>query len=99
MASVIYHPRAEQEVWDAAGWYEEQRAGLGADFLRRLEAATNAVLEHPLRWPTYRGRFRRYKLSKYPYGIVYAVETDHIYVVAVMHLKRRPDYWVRRAPE
>jgi hypothetical protein len=28
--------------------------------------------------------------------VIYAVEGDVIYVAAVMHLKRKPGYWVSR---
>jgi hypothetical protein len=31
--------------------------------------------------------------NRYPYGVLYAVEPDRIYVAAVMHLRQRPGYW------
>ncbi|MCI0365313.1 MAG: addiction module protein, partial [Phycisphaerales bacterium] len=38
-------------------------------------------------------RARRRQLRRFPYGIVYSVRSDHILVVALMHLHRRPGYW------
>jgi hypothetical protein len=35
-------------------------------------------------------------LSRFPYKLLYSVETDCIYIIAVAHLHRAPDYWVER---
>jgi toxin ParE1/3/4 len=43
-----------------------------------------------------KGRFRRCLVHRFPYGIIYAVEDDTIYVAAIMHLRRQPGYWERR---
>ncbi|MEI9897557.1 MAG: hypothetical protein WDN28_27800 [Chthoniobacter sp.] len=32
----------------------------------------------------------------FPFGIVYACRDEQILVLAIMHLKREPDYWVGR---
>ena len=36
--------------------------------------------------------------SRFPYAIVYSVRADALYVKAVMHLHRRPRYWLHRQP-
>ena len=37
---------------------------------------------------------RRYRLSRFPYGLIYTINNDDILVLAVAHLHRlRPDYW------
>ena len=54
----------------------------------RLEAV--AVARRPFTWPRIRGHFRRYLLHRFPYGLIYAIHEDAIYVVAVMRLKRKP---------
>ncbi|MBX3301539.1 MAG: hypothetical protein KF693_04925 [Nitrospira sp.] len=41
-------------------------------------------------------RFRRYLLQRFPYGLIYAVEGQTIFVATVMHLKRKPGYWISR---
>jgi hypothetical protein len=47
-------------------------------------------------WRRIKGRLRRYLVQQFPYGLIYAVQGDTIYVAAVMHLKRKPGYWVAR---
>jgi hypothetical protein len=32
----------------------------------------------------------------FPYSVVYRVHRDDIYVIAVAHSSRRPDYWRHR---
>lgn len=62
-----------------------------------MEAATEEIVRHPIMWRRIKGRFRRYLIPQFPYGLIYAVQVDTIYVAAVMHLKRKPGYWVSRA--
>jgi hypothetical protein len=35
-------------------------------------------------------------VPKFPYGLLYRIEPARIYIVAVMHLHRRPGYWRSR---
>ena len=69
---------------------------MGHAFITAIEAATNRVANHPLRYRKIRGRFRPCLVEKFPYGIIYAVEREEIFVAAVMHLKRKPEYWKGR---
>jgi hypothetical protein len=32
----------------------------------------------------------------FPYGMIYRVRGETLYVVGVMHLKRKPGYWLAR---
>ena len=61
-----------------------------------LYSAFEQIQQHPTVWRILKGRFRRYLLQRFPYGIIYAVEGKVIYIAAVMHLKRKPGYWVSR---
>ena len=45
---------AEQEMLDAAAYYELQVRGLGADFLDKMESAVADIAENPGRWPIMR---------------------------------------------
>ncbi|MDE0405403.1 MAG: type II toxin-antitoxin system RelE/ParE family toxin [Nitrospira sp.] len=85
------------ELRNATAFYEDSQPGLGKAFLASVEAATEEIVQHPLRWRKIKGKFRRYLIHGFPYGLIYAVQDDAIYVAAVMHLKRKPGYWVRRA--
>ena len=91
-----FHPEARDEYRDAARFYEERRAGLGARFTTEVEAAITQILEAPLRWSIVEEDVRRCLTHIFPYGILYTVEADSILIVAVMHCSRKPGYWHRR---
>jgi toxin ParE1/3/4 len=96
MEKLIYDPEARNEIRDAAAYYESCREGLGQAFLESVEKAAHKISEDPYRWRTVSGRFRRCLVNKFPYGIIYTVDENEIYIAAVMHLKRRPGYWMPR---
>ena len=89
-------PAAKLEIRQAALFYEDCREGLGQEFLASVESAFEQIERHPTVWRILKGRFRRYLLQRFPYGAIYAVDEDVIYIAAVMHLKRKPGYWVSR---
>ncbi|MDP3091986.1 MAG: type II toxin-antitoxin system RelE/ParE family toxin [Nitrospira sp.] len=89
-------PAAKSEIRQAALFYEDCREGLGREFLDSVESAFEQIHRHPAVWRILKGRFRRYLLQRFPYGVIYAVDEDVIYIAAVMHLKRKPGYWVSR---
>ena len=93
---LIFDPEALIEIREAAAFYEHCRSGMGRSFLDAVEVASAEIVKHPLMWRKVKGRFRRYLVQRFPYGLIYAVQEDVIYVAAVMHLKRKPDYWYRR---
>jgi len=50
----------------------------------------------PLACPIERAEIRRLTLSRFPYKLLYSVESDHIYLIAVAHQHRMPEYWIDR---
>jgi toxin ParE1/3/4 len=93
---IVLDPAAAAELREAALFYEDCREGLGHEFLLSVEATFDAIAHRPTLWRRLKGRFRRCLVHRFPYGVVYAVEDEVVYVAAVMHLKRRPGYWESR---
>ena len=96
MKAVEYHPLAYEELIDSAEYYEERAELLGESFLDEVERAVADVSESPERWPYFLLNSRRRLLDRFPYSVVYLVEAERIYILAVMHLRRRPGYWRKR---
>ena len=96
MRSVEFHPEAEEEFISAARFYEDQTAGLGLDFIRTIQGTYERLLASPRSGTPLGRRLRRVLVPKFPYGLLYRVEPERIYIVAVMHLRRRPVYWRHR---
>jgi len=97
MLTIVIHEEAEEEIKASAAYYESVRAGLGENFLRELADGFGQIQRHPLAWGVLEDEFRRYLMPRFPYGVVYRIEEDLIYVLAVMHLHRKPSYWLDRS--
>ena len=96
MKQVRFLGPAEQEMLGAARYYESQAVGLGEDFLYKIQSAIKDVAEHPDRWLAIRFDIRRRPVHRFPYGILYRICPEEIVIVAVMHLRRHPSYWIGR---
>lgn len=90
---VIYHLEAALELREAAGYYAAKRRGLGGEFMDAYEATVSRLRTNPLRWSQLWQGFRCARLTRFPYGIIYRIDDAGIFIAAVMHLKRRPEYW------
>lgn len=57
--------------------------------------AIDRILLFPNGWQPLDDVFRRCRLHRFPYGVIYRVDqaTGEIVVVAVHHLSRRPNSW------
>jgi plasmid stabilization system protein ParE len=93
---VIFSPEARQEFEQAERYYNQQLPELGNRFREEVRFALPRIRSWPLSCPTERGEIRRLTLSRFPYKLLYSVESDHVYVIAVAHQHRKPDYWVER---
>lgn len=86
-------PEAAAEVEDAANFYEHELTGLGERFLNRFQAAVEEVQLAPDMYSPLGEGYRKYGLRPFPYAVIYRAEQGVIVIVAVMHQKRRPNYW------
>ena len=92
----IYHPHARKELDDATDYYDSIDLRLGADFLEEIEECISRILLAPLAWTKVRGSARRCRTHRFPYSLIYDLERDHVFILAVMHHSREPNYWVDR---
>lgn len=89
-------PPAEQEMFDAARYYELQAPGLGQDFLDKVELALQDLVSSSERWPIVQDDIRRRLIRRFPYSLLYRVDPDEVVILAVMHQRRHPSYWLSR---
>lgn len=93
---VAFHPDVKLEISEAYQWYQNQAEGLGDDYIFELELAFQTIAEIPYIWPKFKNEFRRYILSRFPFAVIYKESEHKLYVVAVMHQSRKPNYWIKR---
>lgn len=93
---VRLRPEAEQDLAEAAAWYEEQRRGLGQEFLDEALAAFSTIAEVPLMYAVVHRATRRALMHRFPFGIFYQIDDAGAVVVAVLHGSRHPRRWKSR---
>lgn len=95
--NLTYDPRVEDDLADAAAFYDERSPGLGEDFLTDVRAAVDDILRAPDRWACVDASpVRRYLLTRFPYAIYYRAESERLLVLAVTHTRRHPHTWRAR---
>jgi toxin ParE2 len=87
---------AEAELDTAFQHYESEVSGLGADFLTEVTLVVSRILELPNAWQELESGVRCCRLKRFPYGVIYSLRHDHIVVLGVTHLHRKPMNWRRR---
>ena len=92
----VFHPEAQDEFLLAIEYYESREPGLGQDFSIEVHSAIENILSYPNAWPILEGDIRRCQTRRFPYGVIYSQDNDVIFVLAVMHLHRDPEYWKER---
>ncbi len=96
MNAVCFHPEAEAEMNDAAGWYEKQQENLGKRFLASVQDAINRIQLDPELYPVVEADAHRCLTRIFPFGILFRITPGIIVIMALMHLHRDPDYWKGR---
>jgi toxin ParE1/3/4 len=97
---IVLHSEAIVELDAAVAYYEQQRKGLGLEFLSSVERAFALIQQNPNLGTAYKiRRLRRFVLQRFPFSIFFAELEACIWIVAIAHSKRKPDYWRRRRIE
>ncbi len=94
--NVIFDDLANEEFNDAVEYYEFQIKGLGKRFKEEMIRALNTIKRFPEIGVVEEGDIRRYLLHKFPYKILYSIEKDYLYIIAIAHMHREPSYWIKR---
>ncbi|ELS01037.1 plasmid stabilization system protein [Xenococcus sp. PCC 7305] len=92
----VFHPEALTEYSEAVQYYAQQNINLGQKFIDEVESAVYRLRDSPKLYPTIDGDIRRCLTHKFPYAILYTIESDFILILAVMHCKQKPNYWKSR---
>ena len=92
-----FHPEAEQEYAEAAKYYAQIDPQFGGRFYDEMERLILDVRREPQRFWRFDPPARRHLSNVFPYAVIYVEQPDRIWILALMHMKRRPGYWKYRA--
>ncbi len=93
---IILIPQAAEEFDDATDYFDQQQAGLGHKFRDEVDRYIHWIAEHADIPRLRAGDYRRVNLKIFPYYIAYLAKGDTIWVLAIAHGHRKPEYWIRR---
>ena len=96
MKRVVIRPAARDDLVDAQAWYENQRSGLGAEFLGCIDAAMQAIGREPGLATAIGEGFHRVLIRRFPFGIYFIEDPEALVVLAVLHHRRHPQLWRTR---
>ena len=94
---MILRPEAEADLVNARDWYEQQRLGLGAEFLLCVEEVLERIDRTPEIYAVIYHDVRRAFTRRFPYVVYYRIEVNEVVVLGIFHTRRNPREWQSRA--
>lgn len=91
-----FHPAAEKELNQAVDYYNDCQPMLGWDFAQEVYSTIQNILAYPKAWTQLSKNTRRCLVNRFPFGVIYQIKENDIFIIAVMQLNRKPGYWQNR---
>lgn len=88
---VITLPEAEAETEDAFNYYEDQKTGLGFDFLDELETCRKKLSTNPqfYSFVSFGKTVRSLSLKRFPYKVIFEISGDKVIVLSIFNRHRK----------
>jgi len=90
--NLVIQTEAIREIQEGFEWYEKQRKGLGYLLIEEIEICYSKLSEHPQHYSYINKQYRRIKVNRFPYLIIYEIEGDVIIINSVLHAKRKQKF-------
>jgi len=96
--TVILHPGAEQDLVEAASFYEREGSPIvAARFVNEFKRVAALIDEHPEIGSTRGKGLRGMTMAVFPYTVIYRHDSKLVKILVVKHDRRRPGYGSRRS--
>ena len=90
---LVYHPLFEQDVIEAANWYDGRSTGLGDAFISNVKATVAQVAADPDRFASTLLGVRYWRVERFPYIVLFDVLESQINFPGVLHTARAIEKW------
>lgn len=81
---------AQHDFRDAKRWYDNERRGLGAEFLAEVRSVLPLLRACPEMYPVVEPPFRRVVLDRFPYVLYFWEDEYRVQVIGCLHQRRDP---------
>ncbi|MBV4359826.1 type II toxin-antitoxin system RelE/ParE family toxin [Pinibacter aurantiacus] len=78
------------DMRDAFEWYEQQKTGLGFELIDEIESGFEQICNSPFHYSSINEHFRKLKIKRFPYLVIYEVEALKVIIIAVRHSSKKP---------
>jgi hypothetical protein len=97
--SLRFLKEAVDEFAEAVKYYNSERPGLGFELASEIRKALKRIKKFRNAWPVVSSGVRRCLVGRFPFAILFSIESATIVIIAIMHMKRKPGYWKKRLGE
>lgn len=98
--SYSFDPVALKEYKDAIEWYKARSENAAENLVKEVIQRIQTICNNPLLYRNTYKNFRETSLKRYPYYIIYFINTDSqlIIIASLYHHKRNPEKKYRKLP-
>ncbi len=98
MFDVVLTRDAQLDLNEIFAWYEEQKEGLGFDFINGFELVVDKLSMNPYYASFILDDARGVSLKKFPYEVIYRANEakQQVRLIAVIHQHRNPEWFKMR---
>ncbi len=93
---VLVSPIAKAELLESTEWYNEQKNGLGLEFIAEVETALKTIVNKPTLFAKIYKEYRMVLTDRFPFEIFYSIESDNIIIHHIFHASRNPKIWKKK---
>lgn len=95
-AKLIFAPEVEVDLSEAYSWYDQQRSGLGEEFLECVDLCVKSIVDSPDSYEIVQEGYHRALVKRFPYAVFYENNEHIVTVYCVFHTSRDPEKWKQR---
>ena len=96
MTGLVFLRQALEELFEAKDFYEKDSPEAAEAFSSEIDRISLLISQNPSIGTPARHGLRRFTVQQFPYTIIYRIEADRVFVIAVAHHRREPEYWRNR---
>lgn len=89
---LVIQSEAIIDIQEAFEWHEAKKPGLGFELIEEIGETYEKICKHPLHYTAINNRFKRLKVNRFSYVVVYEIDGDNIIVNAVRRTSRKEKF-------
>ena len=91
-----FHPDAREELLEAGLYIKNDDPEEGDLFKLAFAESIDWACSQPLIFRCFEDDFRKVKVGKFRYSLIFRIRGNQVQVLAVAHMSRKPGYWKER---